>query len=393
MLFIINYNLKIIKIKNMKKIFYVLSLLFIFAIPLVSKAYVVKSENFIYIGKDEVVEGNLYFRANSIDIEGKVLGDVIGVASNLKINGEISGDIIGIYQNSNINGKIDGNIRAISNFFNVNGYVGKNLNLLSESFVLEENGKIEQDILFSSLNTELNGKVGSNVHGYSNNVIIRGEIGKNLNLIIDKNKKRNYVSKLQIDESAIINGNVDYKSGTEAIIKSQNIKGSINKQEPNGDIYKKVSAEKFFFSFLSILFTALLINFLFKKKMENLKNIIIKQHYKLSGWGLVLLFLTPIICLLLMLTVVALPIALIILVLWIISLFISKIISASALGNYFFKLINKEKINENIKISVGILLICLLTSIPYVGWIFSFMTIIIGLGSIYYLIKTKNYVN
>lgn len=393
MLFIINYNLKTIKIKNMKKIFYVLSLLFIFAIPLVSKAYVVKSENFIYIGKDEVVEGNLYFRANSIDIEGKVLGDVIGVASNLKINGEISGDIIGIYQNSNINGKIDGNIRAISNFFNVNGYVGKNLNLLSESFVLEENGNIEQDILFSSLNTELNGKVGSNVHGYSNNVIIRGEIGKNLNLIIDKNKKRNYVSKLQIDESAIINGNIDYKAGTEAIIKSQNIKGSINKQEPSGNIYKKVSAEKFFFSFLSILFTALLINFLFKKKMENLKNIVIKQHYKLSGWGLVLLFLTPILCLLLMLTLVALPIALIILVLWIISLFISKIISASALGNYFFKLINKEKINENIKISVGILLICLLTSIPYVGWIFSFMTIIIGLGSIYYLIKTKNYVN
>ncbi len=377
----------------MKKIFYVLSLLFIFAIPLVSKAYVVKSENFIYIGKDEVVEGNLYFRANSIDIEGKVLGDVIGVASNLKINGEISGDIIGIYQNSNINGKIDGNIRAISNFFNVNGYVGKNLNLLSESFVLEENGNIEQDILFSSLNTELNGKVGSNVHGYSNNVIIRGEIGKNLNLIIDKNKKRNYVSKLQIDESAIINGNIDYKAGTEAIIKSQNIKGSINKQEPSGNIYKKVSAEKFFFSFLSILFSALLINFLFKKKIENLKNIIIKQNYKLSGWGLVLLFLTPILCLLLMLTLVALPIALIILVLWIISLFISKIISASALGNYFFKLINKEKINENIKISVGILLICLLTSIPYVGWIFSFMTIIIGLGSIYYLIKTKNYVN
>lgn len=375
----------------MKKIYYVLSLLFIFAIPLVSKAYVVKSENFIYIGKDEVVEGNLYFNANSIDIEGKVLGDVIGIASNLKINGEVSGDIIGIYQNSNINGKVDGNIRAISNFFNVSGYVGKNLNLLSESFVLEENGNIEQDILFSSLNTELNGKVGSNVHGYSNNVIIRGEIGKNLNLIMDKNKKRNYISKLQIDESAIINGDIDYKSGTEAIIKSQNIKGSVNKQEPSGDVYKKVSAEKFLFSFLSMLFSALLINFLFRKKMEKLKNIIIKQHYKLSGWGFALLFLTPIICLLLMLTIVALPIALITLVLWIISLFISGIISASALGNYIFKLINKEKINENLKISVGVLLVCLLTSIPYVGWIFSLLTIIIGLGSIYYLIKNKNY--
>jgi hypothetical protein len=377
----------------MKKIFYVLSLLFFFAIPLASKAYVIKSENFIYIGKDEVVEGNLYFSANSVDIEGKVLGDVIGIASNLKVNGEVSGDIIGIYQNSNINGKVDGNIRAISNFFNVGGYIGKNLNLLSESFVLEENGTVEQDILFSSLNTELNGKVGANIHGYSNTVIIRGEIGKNINLIMDKDKKRNYISKLQIDESAIIGGNIDYKSGTEAINKSQNIKGSINKQEPSGNIYKKVSAEKFFFSFLSLLFSALLINFLFRKKMEKLKNIIIKQHYKLSAWGFILLFLTPIICLLLMLTIIALPITLIVLVLWIISLFISKIISASALGNYIFKLINKEKINDNLKTSVGVLLICLLVSIPYIGWIFSLLSIVLGLGSIYYLIKNKNYVD
>jgi len=94
-----------------------------------------------------------------------------------------------------------------------------------------------------------------------------------------------------------------------------------------------------------------------------------------------------------MLTIVALPIALITLVLWIISLFISGIISASALGNYIFKLINKEKINENLKISVGVLLVCLLTSIPYVGWIFSLLTTIIGLGSIYYLIKNKKYVD
>ena len=60
----------------MKKIFYVLSLLFLFVIPLASKAYVIKSENFIYIGKDEVVEGNLYFRSK--DKNGSQQEDKIG---------------------------------------------------------------------------------------------------------------------------------------------------------------------------------------------------------------------------------------------------------------------------------------------------------------------------
>jgi predicted membrane protein len=90
---------------------------------------------------------------------------------------------------------------------------------------------------------------------------------------------------------------------------------------------------------------------------------------------------------------IGLPIALIILALWAILLFLSKIIASLALSDYLFKLFNKEKINNNLKISAGIFLFCILVSIPYIGWFFSLLALLAGLGSIYFYIKNKNYVN
>jgi cytoskeletal protein CcmA (bactofilin family) len=84
----------------MKKIFYLLTLSVIFLIQVASKAYVVKSDSFVYVGKDEIIEGNLYFSANSLNIEGQVLGDVIGIANNVQINGNVKGDLINISQNT-----------------------------------------------------------------------------------------------------------------------------------------------------------------------------------------------------------------------------------------------------------------------------------------------------
>lgn len=377
----------------MKKLYYLLTLTVIFLIPVASRAYVVKSDEFVYVGKDEIIEGNLYFSANSVDIEGQVLGDVIGIANNVQINGEIKGDLITVSQNTDINGKIEGNLRTASNVLNLKGSVGKNINLLSESFILGEGATVGQDVLLTSVNSEFNGKVGGNVHGYTDSVIIRGEIDKDLNLNLDSKKHKKYSSKLQIDESAIINGSVNYKSGSDATVNSQNIKGQINKQEPTKPGYKKITPEKFLFSFFSLLLTALLINFLFNRKIKSLKNIIIKENYKLSPYGFAILFLVPILCLILMITIIGLPIALISLVLWFILLFISKIIAALALSDYLFKLFNKEKINDNLKITAGIFLFCLLTSIPYIGWFFSLLALLAGLGAVYFFIKHKNYDN
>lgn len=375
----------------MKKFYFLLILPLLFLFPLISQAYVIKSSDFIYVAKDEIIEGNLYFQAKSVTIEGQVLGDVIGVGSNLQINGQVKGDVITASQNINITGKIDGNLRVTSNAVNISGNIGKNINFLGESFILSEKAIIGQDILLLSINSEINGIIGGNLHGISKNTLIKGEIEKNVNLKTDKTKRKKYFNTLKIEETAIIGGSLNYQGGNDAIIETENIGGEINKKEPIKSPFRIPRATKLLYSIISIFLTVLILNILFKKQINHLKKITVKENYKAIGPGAIILFLTPIVVILAMMSIIGIPLALIAMAIWLTLLFFSKIIVALALGDYLFKLIKKEKKSWQLKAITGIILAYLLFALPYIGWMFSLIAVLVGLGSFYYLIKNKKY--
>lgn len=377
----------------MKKIYFLLILPFFLLTPLISQAYVSKSSDFIYVGKDEVVEGNLYFQAKSVTIEGQVLGDVIGVGSNLQINGQVKGDVIAISQNINISGKIDGNLRVISNAVDISGNIGKNTNFIGESLVLSQEATIGQDLLLISVNSEINGLVKENFHGMSGNTVIRGEIGKNVNLKIDKVKRKKYSNILKLEESSIVGGTINYQGGNDIIKKEGSVTGEINKKEPRKSSRQIPSSNKFIYSIASVFLTVLILNILFKKQIKKLKEISRQENYKNMGPGAIILFLTPIAIILAMITIIGLPLALLALALWLMLLFFSKIIFALTLGEYFFKLLKKEKVSWQLKALTGIVLAWLLFALPFIGWLFSLIATLIGIGAFYYLIKNKKYDN
>lgn len=378
----------------MKKIYLLLIPALILFLPIVSKAYVVKSSDFIYIAKDEIVEGNLYFSCKSLNIEGQVLGDVIGVSQNIQVNGQISGDLIALSQNISITGQIDGNTRVVSNTLNINGVINKNLNFLGESILLGENSMIEQDVLLKSINSEFNGKIKGNIHGATNNMLIRGEVDKNVNILIDHKKKKKYYNTLQIEESAKISGSLNYRAGKDANIKSKNVSGEIIKKEPIKSKNGGSKINKFIYSILSGFLLILLLNYFFKNKIKNLKKIITEKNIKLSGYGAIILFLTPIAILILTITIIGAPIAIISLIIWLILLYLSRLIIAITIGDFIFKFFKKDDVSDYIKIVSGLIISWLLFCLPYIGWIFSLLAIIIGLGSMYYLIiKNKKNAN
>ena len=109
----------------MKKKYYLLFLLVFLLFPFSSKAHTTRVKDFIYIAKDEIVEGNLYFIGKSVTVEGEVLGDLIGAASNIPINGKIGGDLITISESLKMDGEIMGNLRSIASNTTISGKVEK----------------------------------------------------------------------------------------------------------------------------------------------------------------------------------------------------------------------------------------------------------------------------
>lgn len=373
----------------MKKLYF-LPLLFIFLFfPLITKAYVIKSSDFIYIAKDEIVEGNLYFAAKSITIEGEVLGDVIGISPNIQINGKVSGDLITISQNIKINGQVDGNVRAAATSVSIAGNINKNLNFAGESLFLEEASSVGQDVVMAVLNAELKGKIKGNAHGMSSNLLILGSIEKDVDILIDKTKSKNYVNTLKIGEQAEINGKLTYRAGKEAIIETENIKGEIIKKEPEIAKIQPFNFSKLLYSLLSLFVLAIILRSLFKEPLKKVKRTMIEKNIKLSAYGALFLFATPIIALFLMISLIGTPIAIIILVIWALIIYLSKILVAMTLGDYIFRKLNKQKVNAYIRILVGLLIVCTLSRIPYIGWFFSLLIATLGMGTFYELILNK----
>ncbi len=373
----------------MKKFIYLLIFGFLFFIPIISQAYVIKSTDFIYIAKDEIIEGNLYFSGKSINIEGQVLGDVIGIAPNIQINGQIAGDLISVSQNLIINGQIDGNLRTISSVSNISGSVGKNVNFLGETIILGKDSFVGQDLLIKTISLELNGKIGGNVHGGVYNSLINGQIEKNVNLVADNIKRKKYSSSLAFGDSASVSGNLEYKSGNLAKFQEGAIKGKINHKTPEKQKQSTNKLNKILYLIFSSFLVALILDRLFKNKIEKIKKIIIEKKQNLILPGLIILIMGPIIFFLIAITIIALPVAIIGLMFWFLFVFLSRIIVSILLGDYIFKLIKKEKVSNYLKILSGVSVAFLFFSLPLVGWFFSLLSIMVGLGSLYFIIKNK----
>ncbi len=362
-----------------------------FLIPSAVFAYNVKTSDSIYIADDEVVEGNMYVMANNVTIEGVVNGDLLALSQNINVKGAITGDIITISQNLNVEGEIGGNIRSIANTVSIiNSTIDRNINLIAANILIGENSTINWDALVLSGLTEHRGKINGSLHGAGDKIIISGLINKDLNFTLNTKENRYQNKVLEISENANINGNLKYSFKDRININKDAIGGTITYNETK----IKKSWQKNVWSFLMSIFSALVIMLVFislsKKEISKIQNKIRTRHVKSLVLGLGILFLTPIVSLILMFTIIGIPLALIVLILWLIMLYISQILVGVALGKEVRKKLFKSKQANLMADSViGVSILWSLFLIPFLGPVLMFFAVILGLGATWRYKKEK----
>jgi len=102
------------------------------------------------------------------------------------------------------------------------------------------------------------------------------------------------------------------------------------------------------------------------------------------GWGALLLFATPIACIIVMITVIGLPLGLIALALWGIGIYLSQIPVALTLGRLILKR-EEASLSRGPMIgylALGLFILYLLNWIPVLGFFIGLMTVLFGMGSL-----------
>jgi cytoskeletal protein CcmA (bactofilin family) len=354
-------------------------------VPSAVLAFNVKTADSVYIKEDEVVEGNMYIASNNITIEGVVNGDLIALGQNINVKGKIMGDIISVSQNLNVEGEIGGNIRSITNTASlINTTVKRNVNLIGTNILINENSNINWDALILAGVAEMRGTVQGSLHGMVDKLLISGDVNKDVSFTINQNNNYYQDEPIKITDDSNIKGDFNYSYNKNLNIDESLVAGAINfnKKDIENNWQKNI------WNFIIAVFSALVVGLVFisisKKEMAIIQEKVNSRYKKSLLIGLGILFLTPIISVILMLTIIGIPLGFIMLIFWFILLYFAQIMVGLGLGKQIReKLFKTKKKNIMADLVIGITILYLLFSIPIFGKIIMFLSTLLGLGVIW----------
>jgi len=363
--------------------------LFLIALPIMVSAADEEIAQSVYVGSDEIIEGNFIRVGNVIDINGPVNGDVIVAGSSITINAPVAGDVIAAGNTIRIRGSVGGSVRVVGSSVEISSEVTKNVWAVAATVNLSPEAKVGWDVYAAAGNIEIKGPVAGNVWATGAGIVIGNQVGKNVLASLDEE------GQLILYPEAKIDGSLTYKakSETQLVMKEgAQVIGGIEKKAlplPTEADWKKVlGGVSIFFgiiSLFSLLVIGLVLVTLLPKIALEIKDEMVKRPMPAIGWGFIYLVATPVVILLLMLTVIGLPLGLILIPVYFIALYLSEVLVGFVIGLILFdKLNKKEKKYKGSLIwplVIGLLIFVVITSLPLIGWLIKLVLILWALGA------------
>jgi len=346
----------------------------------------------IFVASGETISGNLLAAAETVIVDGTISGDLIVAANYITVTGRVEGDVIALGQDINIEGEVGGNVRVIGNTITINSIISRNLNAFGPKVLINENTKVGWDVIVGSVDATIRGTIAGSLDSYVQNVFIAGKIGKSVNLKIYKAGNNSVI----LDKGATINGDFNYSANKKFDLGNvAGISGEITYNELDANSKSPTSSWLWgrLFSLLSLLFIGLIFVFIIPRYTGNF---ILEAKQRIGTsfiWGTAAFLIVPPLALLVALTIIGLPLTLILISIWLASIFIGKTVVAIIIGDIIIKKLFKKEYNHLFwPLLMGVIILALLFSIPWLGFLISIVAIWLGWGTIlsYVANKPKN---
>lgn len=362
----------------MKKIFRYGVIVLVFVLPAISFAMEFRASEQISLRKDEIIKDDIYMAGGSVVSVGNVAGDLFAAGGNVIISGDVESDAF-------IGG---GNVSILSN-------IGDDLRVGGGTVVV--NGKVEGDVAAGGGQVTLSGPgvggdaaiaggivhldapVEGDIFLAGGNIYINTSIGGNVKIEAEK---------ITLGSSAVISGNLTYKSKEEltketgAIIKGEiTFTPILNKDS-------KAPAAFFFSGFLlwkffSLLACSLLFGLIFRRYSGEIVNLSFLRPTLEIGRGIIFLIALPVISILLFVTLVGIPFGVLGLLSFLAIMLFVSIATPIVVGSIAYSLLLKRDKEVSWKtIFLGVLLYVLLGLVPFIGWLIQFLLTLLTLGCV-----------
>jgi hypothetical protein len=333
--------------------------------------------------KGKVITHNPYFAyGENVIISGTVNGDTYVAGGKVLIDGNVNGDLLVAGGDVEISGNVKEDIRIIGGQVTLKGRVGKNVSAIGGNIKVDQTAVVVGSFVAAGGQIEISGQVNDNVNLAGGNVTLNNKIAKDFEVAggqIALGEKANVLGKFEYwsDQKPTLASTVIIKGQT--IEHAMPVKVDTGKQDWNKmkDIAAKASIGGHLIGALSLLLVGMLLIKLSNKFMTKTAEIAKSDFWKSMGVGFLVVFVTPIAFFVLLLTVIGAPIALITIVIYFVLLYVAKIFAIFALG---IKVLPGK--SPYLSYSLAVLIYAVLTMIPVIGGLTSFVALLVGMGAV-----------
>jgi cytoskeletal protein CcmA (bactofilin family) len=347
------------------------------------------------------VADDLYTAGERVSIDQPIRGDAVLFGGNIRVDESISEDLISAGGNIDVNAPVADDIRIAGGTIRLNSHVGGDVIVTGGTVEFGERFSASGDVLVAGGNVVMNGLIGKNAK------IAGGQITVNGNILGDASLRTGMLTlngiiagnailsaeTIETGENASLGGNVEYwRNDGEMTFpmtgSGQAIFNEALQARPDHEgVAAFVAGLYGAFTLFSILSTAIVIGLLVFLNRKYFDEVALQLKTE-PGWnllyGLLYIVCTPVVALLLMVTVFGIPLGLTLLALYVVSLFflpaVASITITKWLDQYYHKNWNKSL---TFVVSMGVFLIMrFLGIIPILGWLAKAIILLMALGAL-----------
>ena len=307
-------------------------------------------------------------------IDGTVDGDLIMFGQSLTINGRVKGDVISFTHSLRIYGEVEGDVRSITNSIVLRGTVGKNVMIIAETVETESAGRVNGSLMAFYQTGTLEARAERDVMVFADTTALNGYIGGSAQL-----RGRS----LSIGPSAEILGKTKWSGQKEAQVDgaaklASPLEFELRKRAPDyaSPRFYWRQALRWGAAFVFGLVVLLVAPGFFDDAVRSSR-----RYGAAIGFGALALVSTPILAIIVCITIVGIAVALGGLLAWALALYASQVFVGAWLGE---KLLGDGAGTAALlgRLALGLLVIRVAGNIPYAGgWIW-FAVILWGMGAI-----------
>jgi cytoskeletal protein CcmA (bactofilin family) len=320
----------------------------------------------VSVKSGQVHKGSLYATGDQVTIEGTVEGDLYCAGRELIIRGEVTGDVVCAAQSATLEGMVGQDVRLAAQLATLAGKVEGSMTFFGQDLKVQSDGSIGGDLNGAVQFVTLGGPVSKDVLIGAQRLTLNSTVGGDINAAL---------SQVVTGASAKVSGDFNYIADREIRVDESVVDGSVHfTRTEKGN--KNTGSMWAFMGLMSLMMTSLVIILLAPRFAERSHQIANGKPLTVGLVGFAVLFGSPMLAVLLIVTVFFAPLGLLVFALWFAAILASQAFFAYLLGSLFWR----QQNNMFVRALAGVIVLFALYLIPGINVITGFTSLIGGIG-------------